>query len=298
VILFFSCKSTFDNVNFNKTDTSRVASVMRNLSNSEGKDVMVIMHRGDWRNFPENSILSLKGAIEIGADVVEIDVRLTKDSIPVVMHDRTINRTTTGKGEVTGYTLDSLQKEFLRNAYGVPTEYKVPTLKEFMETSKGKIVVNLDKCYDSFGKIYEVLKETGTIGEVIMKGEASYQDFLIKYPHSNKGIVYMPVVDLSKPNYQELISDPSKGPVPIAYELVFKNDTVSMLNELDLLKKNGSRVWVNSLWGDLCGDHHDNKALTDIEGSYGWLVVKGFNMIQTDRPVLLLNYLKSKGLHN
>lgn len=60
--------------------------------------VMVVSHRGDWRHAPENSLWSIKCAADAGADVVEIDVSLTKDSILVLMHDKTIDRTTTGKG--------------------------------------------------------------------------------------------------------------------------------------------------------------------------------------------------------
>lgn len=288
-----------DKSNVWSSGTNRAQALMQEFQDSNSKKVMVALHRGDWRNYPENSILALESSIEMGADIVETDIRLTKDSVPVIMHDRTIDRTTTGKGDVGEYTLDALKKEFLRNGYGVPTDYKVPTFKEFMQTSKGRIIVNLDKCYDSFDKVYEVLVATGTVGEVIMKGEASYQDFLLKYPNSNKGVAYMPVVNLSKPDYRNLISDGSKGsPIPSAYEFVFKSDTLDILNELQDIKEMGSRVWVNTLWGNLSGQHYDNMALTDIDGSYGWLIEKGFNMIQTDRPILLLNYLRNKGLHD
>lgn len=280
------------------TTIDRVQKTMNELHNPNGKKVLVVMHRGDWRNYPENSILSLKGAIEIGTDIVETDVALTKDGVPIIMHDKTVDRTTTGKGDVNTFTLDSLMTLNLRNGYGVATIYKVPTLKEFMETAKGKVVINLDKCYGIFNEIYEVLKETGTINHVVMKGPASYEDFLKKYPNSNKGISYMTVVEFSKKDHPKLITNPAEGTAPVAYELIFSKDTVSELNELNELKKNGSRVWVNSLWGALCGNHDDDKALTDISGSYGWLIEKGFNMIQTDRPQLLLNYLRSKGLHD
>lgn len=290
-------KKSKEKIELNST-VDRTLNTMKELHNSNSKKVLVIMHRGDWRNYPENSLLSLKGAIEIGTDIVETDVSLTKDGVPVIMHDKTVDRTTTGKGDVRGFTLDSLKTLYLRNGYGAATVYKVPTLKEFMETSKGKVVVNLDKCYGIFNEIYEVLKETGTVNQVIMKGNASYEDFLKKYPNSNNGISYMTVVEFSKKDQTKLISDPSKVSVPVAYELVFSKDSVNELNDLDLLKKNGSRVWVNSLWGALCGNHDDDKALTDINGSYEWLIEKGFNMIQTDRPQLLLNYLRSKGLHD
>ena len=77
-----------------------------NLKNSTNNYVLVAAHRGDWRNAPENSIQAIKNCIEMGVDMVEIDVRMTKDSALVLMHDNTIDRTTTGEGKVSEWTLD------------------------------------------------------------------------------------------------------------------------------------------------------------------------------------------------
>jgi len=130
-----------------------------------------------------------------------------------------------------------------------------------------------------------------------MKGQASYKEFILKYPESHQGVFYMPVINLSKPNYRKLISNNLNETLPIAYEFIFKKDTASVLKQIKQLKQNGSRVWVNSLWSELCAGHQDDDALTDANRSYGWLVNKGFNMIQTDRPNLLLKYLRNKNLH-
>ena len=60
--------------------------------------VVVVAHRGDWRNYPENSLPAIESCIRMGVDVVEIDLKLTKDSVLVLSHDRTLNRCTTGSG--------------------------------------------------------------------------------------------------------------------------------------------------------------------------------------------------------
>jgi len=79
----------------NRTDT-----LLEKLNSADDSYVMVAAHRGDWTNAPENSLLAIKDAIEAGVDIVEIDVRITKDKALVLMHDRTIDRTTTGKGKL------------------------------------------------------------------------------------------------------------------------------------------------------------------------------------------------------
>lgn len=72
--------------------------------------VMIIAHRGNWRNAPENSLQGYKQCIDGGIDGIEIDVHMTKDSAIVIMHDDTLDRTTTGKGLVSDYTLEQIKQ--------------------------------------------------------------------------------------------------------------------------------------------------------------------------------------------
>ena len=77
---------------------NRAAAIVAEIHNPRSKNVVVASHRGDWRNWPENSLAAIESVIGMGADIVEIDLALTSDSVLVVCHDRTLNRTTTGKG--------------------------------------------------------------------------------------------------------------------------------------------------------------------------------------------------------
>ena len=70
---------------------------------------LVIAHRGDRAHVPENTMEALARAVELGADGLEFDVRLTRDGVPVLMHDATVDRTTSGRGLVRENTLAELQ---------------------------------------------------------------------------------------------------------------------------------------------------------------------------------------------
>lgn len=70
------------------------------LKSHETKKVLVVAHRGDWRNAPENSLQAFQNCIAMGVDMIEIDLKMTKDNQLVIMHDNTIDRTTDGKGKV------------------------------------------------------------------------------------------------------------------------------------------------------------------------------------------------------
>jgi len=302
MIIFPRCDNTAGLNNFAKnTNTqanSKLALLRKEFVKVESKKVFVAAHRGDWRNAPENSIQAIENAIEMGVDIVEIDIRKTKDNRLVVIHDRTLDRTTTGSGKISDWTLDSLKLLFLKNGLGIPTKHKIPTLEEAMMVAKGNVLINLDKCYDYFDEVYAVLKKTKTIDHVLMKGKASYSEFSEKYPEVHGNVWYMPIVKLDNREYRSFISDFELEIKPRAYELVYKMDTASILKELDLFVSNGSRVWVNSLWSELCAGNDDDSALINPDSAYGNLIDAGFNIIQTDRPKLLLEYLRSHGRHD
>jgi glycerophosphoryl diester phosphodiesterase len=83
--------------------------------------VYVAAHRGDWRDAPENSIRAMKDAEQMGVDIVEFDLKKTSDGQLVVMHDKTLDRTTTGSGAVSDHTLAEVERLKLRAGTGHPT---------------------------------------------------------------------------------------------------------------------------------------------------------------------------------
>lgn len=70
---------------------------------------MVVSHRGDWRNAPENSLQAFQNCIDMGVDMVELDLKKTKDGELILMHDGTLDRTTNGTGKPEDYTLAELK---------------------------------------------------------------------------------------------------------------------------------------------------------------------------------------------
>lgn len=71
---------------------------------------MIVAHRGASAYAPENTIASFELAIELGSDALELDLRQTKDSVLVVLHDSNVDRTTNGSGNVNNFTFSQLQK--------------------------------------------------------------------------------------------------------------------------------------------------------------------------------------------
>lgn len=261
--------------------------------------VLVVAHRGDWRYAPENSIAAIEHSIALGVDVVELDLQLTKDSVLIVMHDATLNRTTTGKGRVDEWTLDSVRTLKLRNGCGIRTKHTVPTLEEVMLTAKDRVLVNLDKADRYFNLVVPVLEKTGTTHQVIMKGSKPAAEVRALYGNHLDEIIYMPVVNLDGEQAQELMDGYINDLRPAAYELLYAEaDRVQIPLQMRERLRGKSLIWYNTLWDTLCGGHDDDLSLEDPDAAFGYLIdTLGANIIQTDRAEHLLKYLRSRGLH-
>ena len=270
------------------------------VSSMAQNKVLVAAHRGDWRNAPENSLLAFKYAAAMGVDIVELDLKKTKDGEIIIMHDETIDRVSDGKGKPSDYTLEEIRKFRLRNGLGRITNNTIPTLREVMIALKGKVMVNLDKSYDYYNEAYAILKETGTLKQGIFKSDVTYTTLKQRYPLLIDSIIYMPVVNLDKPGAKEIITDYLQYMKPYAFELIFQQDTSGVLHNNAFISKRSSAIWINSLWASLNAGHDDDKAVEEgnTRDSWDWLLAHGATILQTDRPALLLQYLRRKKLHN
>jgi glycerophosphoryl diester phosphodiesterase len=90
-------------------------------------------HRGGALLWPENSLLAFRQALALGADFLELDVHLTRDGEVVVIHDPTLDRTTTGTGPVRARTLAELAGLRLKDRDGTVTEERIPSLEQVIE---------------------------------------------------------------------------------------------------------------------------------------------------------------------
>ncbi len=109
------------------------------------KNIMVIAHRGANRCAPQNTLPAFKKAIEMGADGFETDVHLSKDGIPVICHNDTVDETSTGSGAIKDLTLDELKK-FDFGSYFDDSfkDTPLPTVEEFLPLCKNLKMMNLE----------------------------------------------------------------------------------------------------------------------------------------------------------
>ena len=118
------------------------------FTSDPGRDIIVSGHRGGMMpGYPENCIESCEKTLSMMPTFFEVDFSFTRDSVMVLMHDLTIDRTTTGKGRVADYTYEELQQFCLVDRDRNVTPYKIPRLKDLLEWGKDKVVFNFDNKY-------------------------------------------------------------------------------------------------------------------------------------------------------
>ena len=273
--------------------------VVAEFNNPSSRYVIVVAHRGDWRHYPENSLAAIESVIRMGADMVELDVKMTRDSVLVLSHDKTVDRTTTGKGLISEMTLDSLRKFNLRYAHGIRSPYdRMPTLKEALEVCKDRIMVNVDQGYDYYDQVLAITEELGVTGQVLIKGKRPMEEVEAVLAAHPRNMMYMPITEVWKESGAELFEQyMSSGSAPVAYEMSFPELDAEAYEYCRRVIDSGSKVWMNTLWPEICGGCDDRKAYDDPspDAAYGALLDLGSSIIQTDRPALLIKYLKKKG---
>lgn len=293
---------------------NRAEAIAAQIHDPASKYVVVACHRGDWRNFPENSISAIESIIRYGADIMELDLKLTKDSVLVLSHDRDVKRCTNfssvfkdepeKSAKVSDLTYEEIRKLSLKRAHGVVIDsIKMPTLEQALRCCKDRICVNVDQGYEYYDLVLAITEKLGTTDQILIKGKKPIEVVAAhesKYEHN---MMYMPIVDIQKSAGQKLFdSYLEQGVVPLAYEVCWQsNDDGAFDAACKKIIGQGSKVWVNTIWASLCGgDGNDDDAayLADEPGQvYQQYLDKGVSMIQTDRPEQLINWLKSKGRH-
>lgn len=236
---------------------------------------IVAAHRGGPMNgFPENCIETFENALAYAPCLIECDVARSKDSVLVMMHDRTLDRTTTGEGEVGNYTLDELKKLKLKDNQGNITPYQIPTLAEALDWARDKAIIELD------------IKKPVTPEEIVrIIREKQAENFTIVITYDTPA-----TVDYHRLNPRIMISASAKGVEGVRRLLESGVDPRCLVTFVgvyepskdvyDLLHENGIRAILGAM-GNL-----DKKAEKRGLSVYKQLLKNGADILATDNVPL------------
>lgn len=270
--------------------------------------VWVASHRGDWIYAPENSTTALEHAIFFGSDLIETDVRLTKDGKIIMMHDATVDRTTNGKGNIADLTLAEIKELRLRNNFGGLTDLKVPTLEEYIELAKDKILLYLDKAgYDLPGheqghlvkELLKVLKANNAIEQSVFVLDWPYSKAKEIFGKDLEKVIYVPVIEDKIPNLSAYVDEYIQKLNPVAFQFRMEKLDSETYKQLPKVLKSGSKAFVAATWEKHTANHSDLISIFERPSKgWGWLLEQGFSVLETNYPKDLIYYLKSENRRN
>lgn len=284
----------------------RATAIARRIADPDG-GAIVVAHRGCHNPAPrhglssvaENSPAALDQCVALGVDVMELDVRRTRDGHLVILHDATVDRTTDGHGKVVDLTLAAVRALHLRDNEGgagtTLTDARVPTLDEMLAQARGRIVLNLDVKDAIYAEVVAATERAGAAGRVIVKNAAGIGDPPLAALPPYDRIPFMPILSASDAAGSDLVAvmrrQDDGARRPLGYELP-RMDAAQLPGVAAEAKRQHRRLWCNSLWdGFVRGMGGDVDALRDPQAVWGRMIAGGISMIQTDEPEALLRYL-------
>ncbi|KAF5658615.1 glycerophosphoryl diester phosphodiesterase [Fusarium circinatum] len=256
----------------------------------------IVAHRGLWTEAPENSLLSIRRAIESGYNIVEIDVRRTSDGEFVLLHDITLDRMTGVDRKPEELTLEDLISLPLRNRDGGPnnpfTEEKVPSLLDVFELTRNKIYIHLDiKHRHVIPEVLAYAQKMGVAKQVDFWADLRTEDDLawIKTNITIHGVAFIARTHLEHDNWREQ-AKLALELKPLICEASFRD-----ISQVDAMKQHfhDARItlWVNTLDSVASPGFTDSAALEDPGAVWGRLLRAGFSAIQTDEMAALRSFL-------
>ena len=269
--------------------------------------VWVAAHRADYVFAPENSIQALENAIYFGADLIETDVRLTKDGHVIMMHDYTVDRMTNGTGRVSNLTLEEIKALRLKNNWGGATDYQVPTLEEFIQVAKGKVCLYLDKAgYDLPGheeghlvkELLKILKKHDVLEESVFVLNWPYEKAKRIFGEDLEKVIYCPVIEEKIPDLETYVNEYIEKLSPVAFQFRFDSLKTRTYQLLPKVLASGSKAFVAATWDTHTANHSDRVSIfkRPSEG-WVWLIAQGFSILETNYARDLIRYLKAENRH-
>lgn len=243
------------------------------LTYNENSFPLVSAHRGGPSDgFPENAIPTFAEVASKMPAIIECDIAMTKDSVLVLMHDETLDRTTTGKGRVSNKTFEELKDLKLKDNNGELTNYRIPTLEDALQWGIGRVIYTLDvKRSVPYEKVIELIRKT--------KAEAN--SIIITYSANQAEVVNRLAPDLmisATIKNRDDLNRLSELSIPDTRLIAFVGTREPDTALYTLLRQHGIKSILGTI-GNL--DRSAEKAGYQL---YADFIVRGADVLSTDRP--------------
>ena len=267
----------------------------------EKKKVLIAVHRGVWGgNIIQNTLAAFKACRQMGADLFECDLSESTDGILYMFHDGNEEQILGTKKSILEMSSQEIDAAMCRNSCGQPSGKYLERFETLLQNLSHGELFNVDRSWESLDTLHEIMKKyPHVISQAIIKtpAEDKYLDF---FQNCANKYMYMPIVrsmedaekvltytDINLVGMEAIISSEDNG--------LFKDENIQWIRSQNLF------FWANVLTLGNKPEHRlyagyddDMALLKDPDLSWGKLIDKGINVLQTDWPCQLFQYRQQK----
>ncbi|MBQ7840865.1 MAG: glycerophosphodiester phosphodiesterase family protein [Lachnospiraceae bacterium] len=262
------------------------------------RGTLICAHQGTaGGNVPGNTRAAFEAALQQGADMLETDVTVSKDGVIFIFHPGNEKVFLNRDIHLEQMTAEEIRKERYVNSCRAITDCPLMTLDEFLETFKNRCFINLDHGWDCLAPMTEAVRRHKMEDQILIKAPAD-----IKYARIMEEVapemMYMPIIQ-EKDEITEQLEKMNLNFV--GSELVFatENAPIAQDDYMEAQHKKGRILWGNGILYSyqvpLSAGHSDDISLVGApECGWGWLLDKGFDIVQTDWVLPLKNFMENR----
>ena len=262
-----------------------------NLFETAKDHLVVVAHSGVMGiDIPCNTMISFEIALTQGADMLEMDLNMSADGVLIIFHPEEEEMHLRQK-----ICLSDMPYEEIRKLRYPHSDFGIPTFDDVLEQFKDRCFINVDKFWDHPKEIYQAIKRHNMLDQIVVKSAPSKEiyRFLEEYAPD---LPYLPIVKNTFPQHEELMQRSIRY---IGAEFVFETEDAEVVRDemRDKMHRSGKLMWGNAIYLNpthpLSAGHSDHTALAgDPDKGWGWLFDHGFDIVQTNWTMMMIDYLK------
>jgi len=259
---------------------------------------LITAHRGiTGGNIPGNTIAAFDAALLQGADMIELDVSNSVEGELFVFHPG-MEKTFLGFEKLLSDfpSAEIRQMRFL-NGDDTPTQFGINTFDEVLEHLRGRCYINVDKFWNNVDPIVKAIRRHGMSEQIVVKTNPR-EDVYRYMEDAAPDINYMVIMREQDTETETLLK---RGMRYVGAEVLFQTEESEFASEAyaERMNKAGLVVWVNAIVYNhrsvLAAGHNDDVSIVGrMDEGWGWLMHKGYNIIQTDWPMMLKHYMTQR----
>ena len=270
-----------------------------NLQQAASQRIIITAHRGaSAGNIPCNTIPAYDAALAQGADMIEIDANMSLDGTLYSFHPKMEPAHLNKICDISKMTDEEIFELRYVNFDNTPTQWGICTVDEIFARYKNRCFINVDKFWCFPRELSDAIRRHGMLDQIVVKC-APKEEYLNIIEEYAPEIPFLPIIS-SDNGIHEMLK--RRNINYVGAEILFSKDTDELAGTdyVEKLHADGKLVWINAIIYNykrqLAGGHSDDYSIAvDPEGGWGWLVDRGYDIIQTDWPLAMRLFLETTG---